>query len=187
MDVTKAVEMLEKIREAVMAQGSMGCLIVDDVRKVGVAQLRAEPILWAAYYRGWADRTTNLVRSLGSSAARLPGTSPTTKPPRPSTHHRVSTTKAMGSKRAKPATGAAPAGRSTQVTRTAPAVRTTPAIRGATTNTTPPRQATSSAWPQRDVTWVRPAPGCLLVPRMPPADPHPPTLEWMGMPAAWHT
>ncbi|XP_025412656.1 uncharacterized protein LOC112685100 [Sipha flava] len=137
----------------------------------------AELLLWAAYCRGWADRTTDLVRSLGSSAARSPGTPPTPKPPRLSTRHRVTTAKAMGSGCAKPATGAAPAGRSI------PFVRTTPTTHGVTTITTSSRQATSSARPQRDVTWVRPASGRPLVPRMPPADPHPPTTEWTGMPS----
>jgi hypothetical protein len=128
MDTSKVVEMLEKVKEAVTVQGSMGnCRTADDVRKAGVAQLRAEPLLWAAYCRGWADQTTDLVSSLGSSTARSPATTPTPKPPRPSTRHRVLTTKAMGSGCATPAISAAPA------------VRTTPTTRGAKQSTTPPR------------------------------------------------
>ncbi|XP_025407221.1 uncharacterized protein LOC112681177, partial [Sipha flava] len=131
-------------------------------------QLWAEPLLWAAYCRGWADRTADLVRTLGSSAARSPGTPSTAKPPRPSTYQRFPTTKATGSGRVRAATG------------TTTATLTTPATK---TKTPPQRQPTRPASTQRDITWVRPAPGRPLVPRMPPAEPHPPTTEWTGMPS----
>ncbi|XP_025406035.1 lysine-rich arabinogalactan protein 19-like [Sipha flava] len=169
MNTDKVVEMLEKVREAVTSQGPSGsCRTVDDVKKAGVDQLRAEPLLWAAYCRGWADRTADLVRTLGSSAARSPATPATTKTPRPSTHQRVPTAKATGSRRGRAATG------------TVTATITTPAT---TTKAPPPRQPTRPAATKRDITWVRPAPGRPLVPRMPPAEPHPPTTEWTGMPS----
>ncbi|XP_025406057.1 predicted GPI-anchored protein 58 [Sipha flava] len=135
---------------------------------VEMLEKRAEPLLWAAYCRGWADRTADLVKTLSSSAARSPGTPSTAKPPRPSTYQRFPTTKATGSGRVRAATG------------TTTATLTTPATK---TKTPPQRQPTRPASTQRDITWVRPAPGRPLVPRMPPADPHPPTTEWTGMPS----
>jgi hypothetical protein len=90
MDTSKVVELLKKVKEAVTVQGPMrNCRTADHVRKAGVAQLRAEPLLWAAYCRGWADRTTDLVRFLGGEVTGHSTNAETTAPvdPPPDPNH----------------------------------------------------------------------------------------------------